>query len=182
MSVSLRFGRFAAAVFAALALTGCAAMHVGSYLERGADFTRYRTYNWGPADRLSTGDPRLDGNPFFHDRVRADVERVLATRGFEKTASATPEVLVYYHTNVTQQLLASDIDRPIGDDRHDDSRAFVYEGGTLVVDLVDARTNSLIWRGWAKGRVEGVIDNQEWMEQKIDEAITRILERLPRRL
>ena len=91
-------------------------------------------------------------------------------------------MLVYYHTNVTQQLLASDIDRPIGDDRHDDSRAFVYEGGTLVVDFVDARTNSLIWRGWAKGSVEGVIDNQEWMEQKIDEAITRILERLPRRL
>ncbi len=34
----------------------------------------------------------------------------------------------------------------------------------------------------AEGAVNGVIGNQKWMEEKIDEAVTRILERLPRRL
>jgi hypothetical protein len=58
----------------------------------------------------------------------------------------------------------------------------VYDAGTLLIDLVDARTNRLVWRGWAEGSVDGVIDNQEWMEARIDEAVTRILERLPRRL
>jgi hypothetical protein len=29
--------------------------------------------------------------------------------------------------------------------------------------------------------VGGVIDNQEWMEQQIDDAVVRILARLPRR-
>jgi uncharacterized protein DUF4136 len=58
----------------------------------------------------------------------------------------------------------------------------VYDAGTLFVDLVDTRTNRLVWRGWAEGSVDGVIDNQEWMEQRIDHVVTRILQRLPRGL
>ena len=54
-----------------------------------------------------------------------------------------------------------------------------YEQGTLVVDIVDARSNKVIWRGWAQDNVEGVIDNQDWMERQLDEAVTRMLERFP---
>jgi len=46
---------------------GCAAMTVSSHLDRLADFGTYRTWDWGPADALPTGDPRLDHNPFFKD-------------------------------------------------------------------------------------------------------------------
>ena len=55
----------------------------------------------------------------------------------------------------------------------------MYDAGTLVIDLVDARTNKLVWRGWSEGNVEGVVNNQRWMEERIDEAVTRIFERLP---
>ena len=44
----------------ALVLTGCATMNVSSHVLRGADFTQYRIFEWGPADALPTGDPRLD--------------------------------------------------------------------------------------------------------------------------
>ena len=67
--------RFVALAVASLALTGCASRNVGSFLERGSDFARYRTYRWAPVGSLETGDPRLDNNPFFHARIRADVER-----------------------------------------------------------------------------------------------------------
>ena len=60
-------------------------MRVNSFLERGLDFTRYRTYSWAPGDQLVTGDPRLDSNPFFLDRLQADVDQQLAARGFAKT-------------------------------------------------------------------------------------------------
>jgi len=57
-------------VIAALAVTSCATtMTVSSHIERGLDFSQYRTYDWGPADALPTGDPRLDKNPFFKDQV-----------------------------------------------------------------------------------------------------------------
>ena len=66
---------------------GCATMNVNSFAERGMNLRQYRTYNWGPPDTWSTGDPRLDNNRFFDERVRGEVEKELARRGFEKTAS-----------------------------------------------------------------------------------------------
>ena len=57
-----------------------------------------------------------------------------------------------------------------------------YEAGTLVLDLVDNRTNRLVWRGWAQETVEGVLDNEDEMARQIDEAVTRMMARLPPRL
>jgi hypothetical protein len=51
-----------------------------------------------------------------------------------------------------------------------------------VIDIVDTRTNRVIWRGWAQDTVEGVLDNQDRMARKIDEAVTRMLARLPPKL
>jgi hypothetical protein len=179
----LRPLRFAALTIAALALTGCASMNVSSYLERENDFPRYRTYTWAPPEALDTGDPRLDNNPFFHERIQADVEKQLAARGFEKTTSSVPDLLIHYHASVNQEVDVSSIDRETGTcDDEGDCRPYVYEAGTLLIDFVDARTEKLVWRGWAKDSLDGVIDNQRLMEQKVDKAVARILERLPRRL
>jgi hypothetical protein len=59
------------------ALAGCATMRVGSFVERGTNFTVYRTYAWASDAQLSTGDPRLDNNEFFQTRLRAAVEKGL---------------------------------------------------------------------------------------------------------
>jgi len=124
-------------------------------------------------------DPRLDNNRFFDERVRTQVEKVLASRGFKKTTSGTPDLLVHYHASVTQEIDIRNIDREYAYCDDADCRPYVYDTGTLFVDLVDPSTNKLVWRGWAEGSVDGVIDNQEWMEARIDDAVTRILERLP---
>lgn len=177
---SSRRGQYAVWALWALLAAGCASMNVSSYAARGMDVTRYRTYNWGPTDGISTGDPRLDNNPFFNERVQAEVERRLAGRGFRKAASETPDVVVHYHASVTQRIDADTIDRERGYGDVEGRRRDVYDAGTLVVDLIDTRTNALVWRGWAEDSVAGAIDNQEWMEAKIDEAVRRIFERLPR--
>jgi hypothetical protein len=39
-----------------------------------------------------------------------------------------------------------------------------------------------VWRGWAEDSFDGVVENQDWMEAEIDEAVARILETLPRGL
>jgi hypothetical protein len=163
----------AAVALASVTLAGCATMNVSSYVERGVDLGRYRTFQWAPADQLATGDPRLDNNPFFQERVLSAVERELARKGLEKT-TGTPDFLLRYHASVKQEIMLSGGDGRDGAD--------VYDAGTLLIDFVDARTNRLLWRGWAEGTIDGVIDDQAWMEQRIDEAVARILERLPRRL
>ena len=179
MHVPSRVDRHAAVAFAALMLTACASLTVRSYSAPEFNVTQYRTYDWGQADAVATGDPRLDNNPFFRDRLRADVEKQLATRGLEKTASGTPDLLIHHHESVEPRLAVPAFDREHGSCR--DCRPTIYEAGTLTIDFVDTRTSRLVWRGWAEGAVDGMIDNQEWMEQQIDEAVSRILAKFPRR-
>jgi hypothetical protein len=175
--------RFAATAASAIVLTACApVMHVSSYTERGTDLARYRTYDFAPPDRVSTGDPRLDNNPFFNERMQADIEKQMAAKGFEKSASPAHDLLIHYHASFSQRVDVNGIDQEYGYCRTGDCRTFVYDAGTLTVDFVEARTNRLVWRGWAEGGVDGVIDNQAWLEQKVDDAITRILQQLPGRL
>jgi hypothetical protein len=162
--------------------TGCARIHVNSYLERSADLRQYRTYTWAPPDTWSTGDPRLDNNRFFDERVRAQVEKELARRGFEKADTQTADLLVHYHASVSQEIDVRDLDSAHSYCAAGDCGPFVYDKGTLFVDLVAPRTDKLIWRGWAEGGIDGVIDNQASMESRIDDAVARILSRLPTRL
>lgn len=184
MSSPLCLVRFGTLALAALVLTGCATMSVNSYTERGIDFRQYRTYKFGPADTVSTGDPRLDNNPFFNQRVQADVDKELAARGFEKT-STRPDLLVHYHVSISQRIEGTQVGDTLLERNDCDTREcgpYVYEAGTLLIDFVDARTKRVVWRGWAEGSVDGLIDNQAWMEKRVDDSVRRILEKLPRRL
>ena len=100
-----------ATVVAALAVTSCATtMTVSSHVERGLDFSPYRTFAWGPADALPTGDPRLDQDPFFKDHLQGAVEKQLAQRGLALSPEGAPDLLVHYHASVTQEIDVVDRD------------------------------------------------------------------------
>jgi hypothetical protein len=51
-----------------------------------------------------------------------------------------------------------------------------------VLDIVDARTNRVIWRVWAQDSVEAILNNEDRMAKKIHEAVTRMLASLPPKL
>jgi hypothetical protein len=170
-----------AVAICALAVTSCATMNVSSHVQGGLDFAQYRTYDWGPADALPTGDPRLDKNPFFQDHILGAVEKQMAVKGYERSESGTPDLRIHYHASINQRIDVYGVDRDHGYCYDDDCKARVtdYEAGTLVLDLVDTRTNRVIWRGWAQDTVEDVLNNQDRMAKKIDEAVRRMLARLP---
>ena len=171
-------GRITAAVAAALMLAGCATTNVNSFVARGVDFRQFKTYAWAPETDLATGDPRLDNNPFFIERVQASAERELAARGFGKVSSGTPDLVLHYHASVRQRLDLSTVDQKYGE--CPTCGMSVFDQGTLTLDLVDARTNTLIWRGWSERSLGGVVNNQDIFEKQIDQAIVRIVQMVPR--
>ena len=178
-----RFPTLAAAIIAVtLPALGCATtMTVSSHAERGLDFSAYRSFDWGPADALPTGDPRLDQNPFFKDHVQGAVQQQLAARGVELSSSGTPDLLIHYHANIRRRIDVNRVDRTYGYCSAGDCPAETneFEAGTLVLDIIDARTNRLIWRGWAQNSVEDMLDDPDRMARTIDAAVRRMLERLP---
>ena len=180
MNRRIRIDRLAMVIVAAVTLNACATLRVDSYLERGADFAHYRSYAWAASDAFSTGDPRLDNNRFFTERVESAVDRQLRGRGVEKTGADTADLVVHIHTRVDQRLDTNAFDQEYGRCDAEECRPRVYDAGTLLLDFIDTRTNTLAWRGWAEGSLDGVIDDQQWMEETVDKAVERILARLPR--
>jgi hypothetical protein len=138
---------------------GCAPIRAHSYMPRGIQLTEYRTYGWASGQAKDTGDARLDENRFFFERMESEVDRRLAERGLERTDSS-PELLVHVHANISQKV----------------------EGtrGTLMLDCSDARTGTLVWRGWSNEVFDGAIDDQQLMNEKIADAIEQIVKQMPR--
>ena len=171
--------RLSVAMTASLLLASCAPVRVNSYVGRDLDLRRYHTYAWAPSDTLSTGDPRLDNNTFFIERVQRAVDGHLRQKGFEKAGGARPDFIVHYHARVEQRLDSTELRPGEPGCGTGDCRPFVYDAGTLLIDVVDPRANQLMWRGWAERGLDGVIDDQTWMDATIDDAVTRIMARLP---
>jgi hypothetical protein len=175
-----RFNSLALVVGLAGMLPACASMVVSAHMQPGLDVSRYRTYAWGPVDLLPTGDARLDANPFFDARVRAAVEGQLAARGIQKVADA-PDIRVHYHATVEQRLDVFNLEREYGSCTNDCPTGMrEYEQGTLVIDVVDGRTERVVWRGWAQTDMSGLINDQKRLDRRIDDAVRRIFELFPR--
>ena len=176
--------RLTLAAIGTLALAGCATMNVSSHVQRGLDISPYRTYDWGPADALPAGDPRLEKDPFFQDHLRGEVEKAFARRGFEWSTAAAPDLLVHYHANITERMDVDRVDVAHGYCLTDGCSVptVQYEAGTLVIDVIDARTNRLIWRGWAQQAVKGMLASQDTMARQINEAVARMFSQFPKPL
>jgi hypothetical protein len=181
MKPQLRWTSAAVLIFAALIIAGCAPLTARSFVARGANFSEFRTYAWADQQPRPTGDPRLDSNPFFETRLRAAVDHELAARGFEMVSGGNADLLLRYYASVDQDLYVAE-----GDDRYPDCKdcrtASMFDAGTILLDFVDTRTNALVWRGWVEASMDGVIDNQNWLEERVDQTISRIIATIPRRL
>ena len=160
---------------------GCATLTVSSHIERDANFVDYVTYDWGPPDKLPVGDPRLDNNPFFNDYVKGAIEKKLAAKGYELAMTGEPDLLIHYHASVNQRVEVYETDSRYGYSYgNDQPRVVDYEQGTLVVDVVDAKTSKVIWRGWSQDVMNGVINDQRRLEKQVDEGIKKMMILLPR--
>ena len=166
-----------AAVVAAVTV-GCAPVTVTSFTERGVEVSRYRTYDWGTVDTAVPGDPRLDNNSFFHDYLRGAIDRHLRAHGYEQTA-LTPDLRVHYHASAAQRIYISGSEPTR--ERCTDCAVQVYDEGSVLIDLVDARTGALVWRGSAQTDIAGAVADQARLEAVLERVVTRILNTLPAR-
>ncbi len=64
-------------------------------------------------------------------------------------------------------------------DRYTAPLAPVSQYTTLVIDVVDAKTSKVVWRGWAQDSMTDIIDSQDRLRKQVDEAVTRMMPRLP---
>lgn len=170
-----------AAAGTALALAGCATTGVSSHVRSGLDFTKYSTFEWGTPDAFPVGDPRLDKNPIFLDYVHGAIEKQMVAKGYEQIGTDRPDLLIHFHANIDSRLNVNAANARYGYCLDDNCRAGVaeYEAGTLIVDVIERRTNRLIWRGWAQNSVEGVLEDRDRLVRMIENGVARMFASLP---
>jgi hypothetical protein len=141
--------------------------------DRTADFTRYKTYSW---EKVQTQDA------LWVDRIKSAVNADLAAKGWTEVPSGGDVAIVAIEMTRNQQSLNTFYDGFGGGWRwgggFGDSTTTVdtYKVGSLVVDLFDARTKNLIWRGSASDTLSDKSDNNI---KNLDKGVRKMFEHFP---
>ncbi|MGB1658432.1 MAG: DUF4136 domain-containing protein [Longimicrobiales bacterium] len=174
-------GWLALAAFTAACGLGVVA---GADFDASVDFARYATFTWDEPDDRPVGDPRLENNPFFDERLHAAIAIELADHGI-RAGEADGGLIVHHHATVRNRVDVYDADERAGYRRPagytEGAQVIQYDEGTILVDIADAETRAVIWRGWAQFDIGRALANPDLMDRAIQEAIGRMFEDFPGR-
>ena len=166
-------------VLSLLVFLGCSSISVSSDYEESTDFSELKTFAW----MLKTPEGNIDlgvVNPLVRSRIQDAIATELASQGYLQIIDGAADFQVTYHARTQEKIEVQPMPGPMIRPRWGTGYADVYqyEEGTLIIDLIHAKMQHLIWRGIAKGSV----DWQESHEQRtklIDEAVQKILAQFP---
>jgi hypothetical protein len=60
-----------------------------------------------------------------------------------------------------------------------ETNIYSYREGTLILDLMDSKTNNLIWRGWAVSPLDSSYKPEE-IDKLIKKAVAKIFNKFPK--
>jgi hypothetical protein len=157
-----------------LAVLGAAlgwAQKITVEFDQAADFSRYKTFAIRDG-QLNSRNPALNSE-LVKKRIDADIVRDLTARGLEMTTGRS-DLNVRYHFGSVRK---SEIETYPAGWRGFGTRVVrvPYTEGTLVIDLRDPSTRSLVWRGIAS---EEKSDGTK-IEGKLDDMVRKAIEKYP---
>ena len=164
-------------------LAGCSGMNVWSDHDPTAlsDMQVYKAYRWIP-DRK--GDQKTH-NSLESKRIMHYVDLVLAEKGYVAAESSQPDFLVGWHGAIDRKLSYNTVNTYYGYGwgywgGYGGTSTYVteYHEGSLIIDIVDAKSNELVWRGVAQAEVYPQSD-PEYRNQRLETAVRKILDRFP---
>jgi hypothetical protein len=160
----------------ALCSTTAVAQEVTYDFDRSANFSKLHSYAW------VRGTPVRDD--FNHKRIMDAIDKQLVTKGLGKTeARDQADVLVAYHAAFSTNLEVNGFSSGWGGYRFGPARsgsARVEEilVGTLVVDIIDAKTGTILWRGIATKELD-VNASPEKRDKNINKAAEKLFKKYP---
>lgn len=157
---------------------GCGSTATMVDFSKSALRANYRSFDFLPLPAPGAMGPIAE-SPANRMVIKSSLERNLRRRGLVQN-SVEPDLLVAYYAGFKTEVDVSFWGyNYASDDQYVNGRMHAerYEGGTIIVDLVDARTNELVWRGWSKG----VINSPGKAENTIRTTINKIMENYPPR-
>ena len=136
---------------------GCSSVSINYDYDPDADFSSYRSYAWMKNTQTSQ-------NSLMDKRIQDAADFYLGRAGLQKLPDA-PELLVVHHVGTQDKVDVQSYGYAYGGSPYRRYGAYgayggggvsvsQYTEGTLILDLIDAQTKQLVWRGTAQGTVE----------------------------
>jgi hypothetical protein len=171
-------------VLAGWLVLSCASIRVGHDFDPEVDFTGFRTYGWLTGPEGQGGNLLVD-NDLIAGRIRGAVDSNLSARGYSPATSGSPDFMLGYHLSTEKKVRVTTVDDFYGYDPYwgpagrRETRVREYDVGTLVIDVVKASSNELVWRGWGKARLSKQELTPEESTKAANEAVSAILAAFP---
>ena len=181
-------------------LISCSGRLVRSDYDREINFARLKTFDWQSESEYS-GSNSLAKNSLFEKRLKKAVEAELVAKNLSKQANS-PDFLIAYSVAVEDKVdVRSDrfgygygygyspgyyrfgfrsryygFGYGSGYYNNGGLYGYQYKEATLILDFIDPASNELLWRGVYIDKID---DSGIITEDKINEAVTHILEKFP---
>jgi hypothetical protein len=162
-------------LFFLVALGTASAQQVKTDFDHQANFSQYKTYSWQEIK---------PANSLWDSRIENAVDAQLAAKGWTRLDNGGDVAIVAIKTTQTQRTLQTFYDgmgggwrwRGMGGFGQSTTTEQDYKQGTLVVDLYDAKTKQLIWRGSAQDTLS---DKATKNEKNLDKGVTKMFKAFP---
>jgi len=151
------------------------AMDIYVDFDRSGRFSWYKTYAWYDSEETS-----LEGhNDLMHSRIKTAIMQQLS-QGRMTEDTDHPDLYVTYHASSQEAFRIDPAAIGIGFGSGwggfgvSSARSSTYEQGTLVIDIWEAETKKLVWRGVA---VDAFSDNPDKADKMINKAIEKMIKK-----
>lgn len=149
--------------------------HVKTDFDHQANFSQYKTYSWQEIK---------PANSLWDARIKDSVDTQLAAKGWTKVDADGDVAIVAIKATQTQRTLQTFYDgfgggwrwRGFGGFGDATTTEQDYKEGTLIVDLYDAKTRQLIWRGSAESMLS---DKAEKNEKNLEKGVEKMFKDFP---
>jgi len=153
-----------------LALPAAAARYETDH-DGEADFASFQTYAWREVEPVGD-DERVSRSDLVVKRARRAIEEQLEAKGLAATAPEQADLIVEFRVQVRERV---DIDDTGFHHHSRDIFINSANSGTAIVDLIDRRQDSLVWRGWA----HELIRDGKTAESRIRRAMLKLFRDYP---
>ncbi|MBL7804483.1 MAG: DUF4136 domain-containing protein [Saprospiraceae bacterium] len=162
---------------------GCApATQIYSEPEPGVNLYKYSTFKWLDNPTIARGNSGPEWlNKATEDDIRGAVEQQLRRYGIN-LCEDNPDLMLHYHVVIKNEVFYirdwwcdEESWRKYGHCNR--VKPVQYREGTLIIDMIDAKTGDQVWRGVATGALENM--TPEEAEVRIYRAVRMIFEKFP---
>jgi hypothetical protein len=158
-------------ILGSLAAQGAWAQKITMEFDQAADFSKYKTFNIRDG-QLNSGNPALN-SPLVKKQIEADIERYLTAKGLTQVTGPSDLNVRYTFGSARKVEIES---YPAGWYGMGTRNVRVpYAEGTLVIDLRDPATRSLVWRSIASQENTDATK----IQGKLDDMVKKSIDKYP---